>query len=300
MASKEHLKTIVRGSYQIQKLRIQTGNRVVISFKNKIIALYKGKPEEFELPKGKDLLADLRYSYDKITDKITDNTVDNLPTRAKFKPHGLIMDYTDLVMMNQYVSLVKSEESHFKALKNTLADFPIYNKYFKDVNGMGPAMAGVIISEIDIEKSKYPSSIYRYAGLDVGPDGRGRGRYKEHLVDVEYVDKEGKTQTKKSITFNPFLKTKLVGVLGGSFLIHNEKYSKIYNDYKNRLENHAKYKDESKGHRHNMAIRRMIKLFINDMYNAWRKLEDLEVFPPYHVAKLGMSDHAPVELKKTA
>jgi hypothetical protein len=41
---------------------------------------------------------------------------------------------------------------------------------------------------------------------------------KEHLVDRTYIDKNGEEKTKKGVTYNPFLKTKLTGVLDGSFL----------------------------------------------------------------------------------
>jgi len=72
-------------------------------------------------------------------------------------------------------------------------------------------MAGVLISEIDIHKSRYPSSLWRYAGLDVAEDGKGRSRHKEHLVPIEYVDKDGNPAVRQGITYNPFLKTKLMG-----------------------------------------------------------------------------------------
>ena len=156
--------------------------------------------------------------------------------------------------------------------------------------GVGPAMAGVIISEIDITKAEYPSSLHKYAGVDVAGDGQGRSRRAEHLEDSEYTDKEGKLQTKKGITFNPFLKTKLVGVLGSSFIKQSPdkcEYRKIYDDYKHRIENMDAHKEKSKGHRHNMAVRYMIKMFLIDLYNAWRKLEGLPVAPTYTEAKLG-------------
>ena len=46
-------------------------------------------------------------------------------------------------------------------------------------------MAGVLISEFDIHRARYPSSMWKYAGLDVARDGRGRSRKAEHLVEVE-------------------------------------------------------------------------------------------------------------------
>ena len=149
-------------------------------------------------------------------------------------------------------------------------------------------MQRVIISEIDIHKARYASSLFKYAGLDVAADGRGRSRKAEHLVKVQYTNAKGAQVERNSITFNPFLKSKLIAVLGVSFLrAKDSPYAKFYYDYKHRLESHEKYKDVTKLHRHNMAIRKMVKAFLADLYVHWRTLENLPVAAPYHEAMLG-------------
>jgi hypothetical protein len=118
----------------------------------------------------------------------------------------------------------------------------------------------------------------------------GRSRRQEHLVDVEYKNKKGEIATRKSLTFNPWLKTKLIGVLGPCFMRSpTSQYKGIYYDYRNRLENNPKHADKSDGHRHNMAIRYMIKRFLVDLYREWRTLEGLPVAPEYSEAKLGIT-----------
>ena len=125
--------------------------------------------------------------------------------------------------------------------------------------------------------------------MDVAGDGRGRSRRAEHLIDREYTNKEGETAMRKSITFNPWIKSKLLGVMAGNLLRNkNEKYTKIYKDYKNRLENHPKYIDATKKHRHLMAIRYMVKQFLVDLHYNWRKIEGLPTSVPYAEAKLGL------------
>lgn len=194
-------------------------------------------------------------------------------------------------MVRAYTAIVEVEEEHFRLLRFFLKQHPIWNEYLVSVKGVGHAMAAVIISEIDIEKATYGSTIWRYAGLDVGPDGRGRSRRKDHLVEYAYKDKDGETQTRKGITFNPFLKTKLIGVLGSSFLRAKGPYSDVYYDYKHRLENSPAHAEKTKGHRHNMAVRYMVKRFLQDLYNAWRPLEGLPAHPEYAEAKLGIVHH---------
>ena len=279
-----NLKTIVRGAYDIQKNRIQTGNRLVANFKAKLGQAPSEKEDTIDAD-GQQILANLRRSHKLLTEGVA-----TFPRQATFKGDEVISSYTELCLVANYLELEDQEKTHFRRLGNILKDYPIYNNFLTGVVGVGPAMAGVVISEIDITKAEYPSSLHKYAGLDVAGDGQGRSRRKEHLEDSEYVDADGVVQTKKGITFNPFLKTKLVGVLGSSFVKQSPdkcKYRKVYDDYKHRIENMDAHKEKSKGHRHNMAVRYMIKIFLIDLYNEWRALEGLPVAPTYTEAKLG-------------
>lgn len=278
-----NIKTLVRGAYDVQKLRVMMGNRIVGNFKAKL-GQEAGAPEDELDAEGKAILARLRLSYRKITDGVT-----AFPTRKKFKGDEVISEYTELVLVDRYLALETDEARHFKMLEAILDDYPIYSEFLSGVKGCGPALSGVIISEIDISAAKYASSLWAYAGLDVASDGRGRSRKKEHLVERAYTDKDGKPATRVGITFNPFLKTKLVGVLASSFLRcgADNTYAKIYYDYKHRIENHPTHIEKTKGHRHAMAMRYMIKRFLCDLYVAWRQIEGLEVLPDYHEGKLG-------------
>ena len=279
-----NLKTIVRGAYDIQKNRIQTGNRIVGNFKAKLGLAPSQKEDKLDKA-GQMVLQNLRRSHKLLTDGVA-----SFPRQATFKGDEVISDYTELCLVDNYLELEQQEKSHFRRLGNILKDYPIYTEFLAGVTGVGPAMAGVIISEIDITQAEYPSSLHKYAGLDVASDGQGRSRRKEHLEDSQYTDADGEIKTKKGITFNPFLKTKLVGVLGSSFIKQPAdkcKYRQVYDDYKHRIENMDAHKEKSKGHRHNMAVRYMIKIFLIDLYNEWRRIEGLPVAPTYSEAKLG-------------
>ena len=280
---RQKLRTMVRGAYDLQKLRIQMGNRIAGNFKTKLGQVPGRKEDEIEVD-AKIVLANLRQRYKRITDGFV-----KLPTYKTFKGDEVIDSYTEFCLVSQYVELLASEEAQFRRLKNVLREFTIYTQFLEDVKGIGPAMAGVIIGEIDISKARYPSSLWKYAGLDVAGDGAGRSRRKEHQIDIEYKNKDGEPATKKGITFNPFLKTKLIGVLGPSFLKQGDGYRKVYDDYKHRLQCSQDHQEKSKGHRHNMAIRYMIKIFLIDLHAIWRSIEGLPVSEPYHEAKLGLS-----------
>jgi hypothetical protein len=145
-------------------------------------------------------------------------------------------------------------------------------------------------------------------GEDVGDPaqylgGQGRSRRREHLVKREYVAKDGTIKVRDSITWNPFLKTKVCGVLGPSFLKAGGHYAEIYYQYKNRLENHPKYglaaeeqglDGATKLHRHAMANRYACKMFLIDLHMRWREIEGLPVYPSYAEAKLHLHRDEPL------
>jgi len=285
MSDQQYLKTIVRGCYAIQKLRIQTGNRLVANFKAKL-GLVANEKEDTLSKEDKNLISGIRADHKTIAGGLLD-----LSSKKQFKAHGVISSYTEFTLVAQYMALEISEKRHFKTLEDVLEDFPVYIEILKPISGIGPAMAGVIIAEVDIKRAEYPSSLWKLSGLDVAEDGKGRSRKQEHLIDVEYINKAGNPDTRKSITFNPFLKTKLTGVLGPSFIKQGpfrSKYAKAYQDYKYRLEHHADHKEKTKMHRHRMAIRYAVKRFLVDLHIAWRQLEGLPVSQEYSIEKLGM------------
>lgn len=283
-----NIKTLTRGAYDVQKLRIQMGNRIVGNFKAKL-GQEPGQKEETMEAQEQRVLVTLRKHYDKLMDGLKD-----FPKQKKFKGDEVISTYTELCLLEQYMALEKQEKQHFKRLESTLNEYPVYTQYLSEVQGIGPALAGVIISELNVHEALYPSSFWAYAGLDVGHDGKGRSRRTEHLVERDYINKEGKPDKRVGITFNPFLKTKLIGVLGASFLRcgKENKYAKMYYDYKNRIENMPAHVEKSKGHRHNMAIRYMVKRFLCDLHIAWREIEGLPVTVEYSEGKLEMKHRA--------
>ena len=331
---RQNLRTIVRGTYDLQALRIQMGNRLVMNWYIRHLGLEPGTKLADLDDDAAEILERMKAVDDRVADTITamqarkktpkpsevvekvllDEHAELTDKRkrrlspAEFKRIGVISDFTEFALVDHYVRILREEESEFRNLGHILEGFKVWTDFLKPIRGIGPAMAGVIISEFDIHRAKYVSSMWAYAGLDVASDGRGRSRKAEHLVEVEYTDRDGKSATRSGITFNPFLKTKLVGVLGSSFLKQPAdkcKYRQIYDDHKHRLENHARYgiaaesqrkaeakskghKYAPKGHRHNMAIRYMVKQFIADLYAAWKEIEGLPAHKPYHEAKLGM------------
>jgi hypothetical protein len=162
-----------------------------------------------------------------------------------------------------------------------------------------------------------PSQFWAIAGLDVGPgiatdpDNKlGRSRRKEHLIEREYVDRNGEVKTKMSTTFDPWLQSRMLGVLGGSLLRSGSPYRKHYDAYRHRIETDparrkgtladkkkewkAGNKTESIWHPlriHRASQRYMVKQLLADFWRAWRELEGLPTVPTYHEAVLGHKHH---------
>lgn len=299
MQSDNGLRSAIRGVYDIQQLRIQMGNRICANFRVKL-GIEPGTKEENAENNAQLILDSVRESYKRITEGAV-----NMLRKKQFHGDGVIDTITEFCLVANYMQVWNAEQDGFRNLKALLRQQPIWTEFLENVKGVGPAIAAVLISEIDIHRAKYPSSLWKLAGLDVAEDGRGRSRREEHLVARPYTAKDGKEKERQGITFNPWLKTKLIGVLASAFLKAGDNpYSRIYREYKVRLENHVIYgianeesriahfkaegkKYSPKAHRHNMAMRYMIKRFLVDLYRAWRKLEGLEVAMEYSEAKLG-------------
>jgi hypothetical protein len=300
------VKMMTKGAYDLQLLRMQTGLRLCANFRAKLGEAGEGEhnpPDIDDLPEeAQKMLKRLRDDYSRITDAIAAEATGKrrrsrgpasaLPPRAKFKGRGLISDYAELVLVGQYIALEQQERRQFIELGHELELIPIYTEFLDGVRGIGPAMAAVIVSTLDPHKAQYVSDFWAYAGLDVASDGRGRSRRKEHLVEREYTNAAGEQATRMSITYNPWLKTKLMGVLASSFLRSNSPYRELYDSYRHRKENTPDL-DWNKGHIHFASMRYMVKIFLKDLWVCWRELEGLDVGMSYAEKKLGIKHSGP-------
>ncbi len=314
------LKSAVKGAYDLQMLRMQAGLRLCANFRSKLGLGEKKKDDAdpYEAEEDEEVIAILdrvKASFRRLTDGIAKHRT--IPSKEEFKGDELISEYAEIVLVKQYLELEKQERGAFAALPVLLEDYPIYSDYLADLTGIGPAMAGVLMTGFDVHNAPYPSSFWKYAGLDVVVNengiGEGRCRREAHLVDREYIDRHGKRATRKSLTYNPWLKSKLIGVLASSFMrLNAQPWKKIYDDYKHRLESDPhrvkvtvvqwrKQREAGEdtlglwtpGRINNAAKRYMIKMFLIELHSVWRKLEGLPASVPYHEAKLGIVHRSP-------
>lgn len=331
--SRRILRSYVRGYYDTQGVRIKLGQKLVANFYAKIGIQAGKKLTDASDPIAKKLLKALKLEYKRISDAVAKNRslVNQLIKTHKIEGVKIISDSTEFVLMETYMHLLQREAVIKGQLRGYLDDnFEIWNEWLKKITGLGELMGGVIISEFDIHKATYVTSMWKYSGLDVveivDKEGNivmeGRRNKKEHHVDIDYINKDGKPDVKKGLSYNPFLKSKLLGVLGPSILMQHKKmikqngpgagtpYGYIYYNYRNRLEQErniiiiramkggrvsredaekevkkGKYSDDRLNRK---SIRYMIKLLIRDLYPVWKKIEGLPAVAPYEERMLGM------------
>lgn len=179
------------------------------------------------------------------------------------------------VLLQRRDEVFAMEEATKKELAKLVHTHLLWKTYLDYVKGCGETIAAVLISEFDIAKANTVSNLWSFAGLAPGKDRKVKG---------------------KKCPYNQFLRAKLCGVLGSSFLISGSPYREYYDNMKNRLasadwgmesKNPTDKKRPKAGHQHKAAIRYMIKMFLRDLYVAWRTLEGLPVRPPYQEEYLG-------------
>lgn len=185
------------------------------------------------------------------------------------------------------------EPEHLKLLEKQIRDYiateikdyPIVKNFLRGIRGIGPILAGGLVSFFDVYKADHASSFWSYAGLSV-EDGKA-------------VKRRRGEKTK----FNPMAKV-LMWKIGDSFIKHRTPfYRDIYDQAKiqeniklgNCLanpENCPNYQDcvkrlkkatkpPCKMHIHLRAMRKMVKRFLSDYWAAWRATEGLSVSKPY-------------------
>ncbi len=320
------LRQYEKGFYDIQKSRIAIGQRLTSNFFTRA-GIKPGKKKDSVRDKWAQKVLEMYESdFLRLADFVSLNS--RQLNKVLSDSDAIIHFDVELIMTQVYLQYVEYEKVLKTRIKNFLDEhFDIWNLYLKNILGVGPLMAAVTIGELDIYRAEYVSSLWAAAGMDVvtifDDDGNvirteGRGRKKEHLIEVTYIDKNGKEQTKLGLSYNPFLKQKLMGGLAPSFLrayaLHAGKpgqYGEIYYNYRNRqvnarelkildrvrngagreqAEKEAK-KELSDGHIRMRSLRYMIKMYLQDLYPVWRAMENLPVNPPYAEAKLGKSPH---------
>jgi hypothetical protein len=253
----------------------------------------------------------LRKAMSNRLGKKADGTDQNLSDGRTFMPE----DLENFIAISEAAK--KQEEAVEKMLLKTLKRFPVYNNFLENVKGVGPIAAGWIIGEFDIHEASTVSKMWQYAGLNPGMvKGKKRvepgkengmdvvseikiaGEVKALIVQTDKMIKGDRPTPEFVLPYNKPLRTALVGVMAVGFIKAQSPYCmEFYYPYRSRLEQESNevihigkskpWADVSKGHRDRAAKRYMVKMFLKDLYAAWREIEGLPVRASYQEEYLG-------------
>lgn len=207
---KYKIRASIDNFYDMQKLRIQCSYQT---------------DDETE---NDNILKTLASEYNRVTDVLAEKYKSSRRSLGKAikatDDLEIIKSEIDYNMAEQYVALLNQEQQISKFISKLVKEHPMWDRFFESV---------------DIHKARYVSSFWSYAGVGTratdDPDAPRVAMSRKALVDAVYLDKDGNVQMRKSIGYNDFLHTKLLGVLGDSFVKRSgSTYRKVYDDYKNR------------------------------------------------------------------
>lgn len=184
------------------------------------------------------------------------------------------------------------EDKLTKQLEKLVTPTKEWKLYFKDVKGIGPKLAGIIISEIDPYKAATVSKIWQYAGMNPGEVfGKKKDKDGNIITTTERVRGDRKTAG-FLCPYNSYLKMACCGKIATQLIMcKNEKYYGIYENAKNFYNTNPAWKDKNGKHKDMAARRKMMKVFLQDYYAFVRPLYGLEARPPYAEEKMGIKHH---------
>jgi hypothetical protein len=305
---RKFIKTIINSTYDLQKIRITIGNRLYANFKTKLGYGASEKIDKDKMEKEqKIVLEHLQRNYYRIADGLTEKSNKKMIESVIKNTEGVINNLTEYYFVEQYVAILNQETTMFKQIEKNVIQHPMWVNYFQHIRGIGPASAAIMLYTFDIDKATTVAKFFTFAGLDV-VDGEGRTKKQHHLIDRKYIDKDGEEKTKKSITYHPWLKMKLLGMIAVRLIQHkNPEYYKVYKDYKTRLQNDPNRtgtkiviengKEVEKPiwpliRLEKMAKRYMIKMMLKDLWINWKIIEQKPILRlPHEHEKYGLSHY---------
>ncbi len=195
-------------------------------------------------------------------------------------------DYTlhRLGFLREFLETIDKEENRTKRLLSTLvyqSNDPVL-KAILSVKGAGPMVAGYCRVFFDPYKAQYPSSFWKYIGIDKA----SHERYKKGVAGGG----------------NKRLRNALWLFACNQVRLKDTPYKTLYYDTVSKLEQSQKitktveknqglvskpWCECSKGHRRGAGLRVVMAHFSADLWRVWRTIYGLPVYPVYAEGVLG-------------
>ena len=170
-----------------------------------------------------------------------------------------------------------------------------------------------LLSYVPVMRKTDDGEVEVYEEVDTGAEYVGPVGYKEHgrrkgdAYYVQYEDANGNMAWKKSLGYNPVLRSKLLAVFVPNFIksgkrkevapdgsictVAKSEYVDVYVNYKNSKAAAVAAEQMKAAHVEKMARRQVARIFLENLWVAWRMMLGLEVTPSYGEAHLGIRPH---------
>ena len=189
-------------------------------------------------------------------------------------PEGAIEKEFERAAANDVVlnALIGEEESANKALEKACLALPVYEEVFKQVEGIGPAIASRLISAIqDIRRFETKWKLRKFCGVHCLVDGRFARRRVGEVANWNPDCRQALFLLGDQFNRRP-------GTIWGDKLRQNKVFYReahpapVEIEVKNG-EGNKKVKKYTDGHIHKMAIWKTLGEFVEWLFQEWSKLE---------------------------
>jgi len=241
------LRAVMETFYDLQKIRIALGNRLISR-----CALLLSKSE----------VKKVKRRCDRPTPCEQCEHYREAEGKESLKTHKWQHPDVDPLLKELYATIHNTERQIYRnIIKPTVnaKNIPIWGYWLSKVKGIGPAYALGLVSFIrDIGRFDTVSKLWAYAGLAPGQ----------------------RLERGKKATWNPRLRT-LCWKIGKQFVKQGGGYKRIYKESKVYYQNRPDLKGKPKRVIDAHARRRTVKLFLSHLWVQWRRLEGLPTRPHY-------------------
>jgi len=259
-AEKSLIRMDVETYYDVQEVRIQVDHRVRNYAEERALAACAGEAEIVRLRN----LGDKNVAYKKeIRER---KTKEDHPDFKKFGEAfaKALTELEDEHHHKKVNNLMASQEKIIVTrVSRLVAKHPLWSTWLANVRGIGPCIAGGLLSWIDIHKAIYVGNLWKYAGLAVTVDRMECPECNEVYTDVPNVEariakgmpkepprceKDGtflrifghsnRREKGKMLGYNPRVKT-LCWKAGESFVKQDPKrsgYRRLYEQFRTKIE----------------------------------------------------------------
>lgn len=206
----------------------------------------------------------------------------------------------------------EQEQEMAKLMEERLAQHPAW-PWLKRVRGIGPTLAGKLVSRLDVTRAETPSSFWAYCGLATVPGVEYRcatcglsGSFPErYRVSGQHVELGGtrpcpgemtrvagpdrgvrvaqpKPGRGEKASYDRHAK-KTCYLIGTSFLRSGGEFERFYRRERKKLDETRR--GWAEGRKHLTALRKTEKLFLAQLWIVWRQALDLPITRPYAQAQ---------------